>query len=260
MNSIELIAQIRSGVAEIAVERNREVLGNGTAFLVDNGLVTNSHVIRPAGRIDTFRIRFDDSDDTIRYLPKNFYDATASESPSDQLDYAFIQIEEPEFENRYRFKLGDITEISVGSDILFLGFPFGMPQLTAHRGYVSSIHDHEGRDIIQVDGSVNGGNSGGPLVELNAGNVVGIITRSVTGIVEQEFNNMISTLGKNREILENTQAVMQIGGIDPIQGLAASQAAMEQIAVNLKRSANVGIGYAFSIAPVKQAIEHALSA
>ncbi len=94
---------------------------------------------------------------------------------------------------------------------------------------------------------MNGGNSGGPLVELNSGKVVGIITRSVTGIVEQEFNNLISTLGKNREILEHTKVVMEVGGIDPIQGLAASQAAMQQIAVNLKRSANVGIGYAFSI-------------
>ncbi len=98
--------------------------------------MSNSHVIRPAGQIDALRIRFDDSDDTMRFLPDDFYAATVAESASDQLDYAFIQIEEPEFANRYRFTLGDITEVGVGSEILFLGFPFGMPQLTAHRGYV----------------------------------------------------------------------------------------------------------------------------
>jgi hypothetical protein len=36
-----------------------------------------------------------------------------------------------------------------------------------------------------------------------------------------------------------------IAGLDPVDGLRASQAAMLQIATNLRRSANVGIGYAF---------------
>ena len=126
-----------------------------------------------------------------------------------------------------------------------------MPQLTVHRGFVSSIHHRNGIDIIQIDGSVNGGNSGGPLIDMNSKKVVGIVTRAVTGIIEQEFNNLIQTLGKNQEVLANSKAIMQVGGVDPIDGLRASMAAMQQIAQNLKRSANVGIGYAFSINPVK---------
>lgn len=256
MTAIELIAQVRSGIAEIAVERNRQALGNGSAFLVDGSLVTNSHVIRPPGQIDAIRIRFEDSDQPIRLLPDDLYNATLAESPESELDYAFIKLEEPEFEGRYRFKLGDIEEIKVGQNILFLGYPFGMPQLTAHMGYVSSIHEQESREIIQIDGSVNGGNSGGPLLSIETGNVVGIITRAVTGIIEQEFNNLISALQNNQRILFQTKAVMSIGGIDPIQGIRASQAAMEHIARNLKRSANVGIGYAFSINPIRKHLEN----
>ncbi len=256
MTAIELISQVRSGIAEIALERNRQVLGNGSAFLIQGGILTNSHVIRPPGQFDAIRIRFEDSDQHIRLLPNDFYNATLAESLESELDYAFINLEVPEFEGRYRFEFGDVADIAVGESVLFLGFPFGMPQLTAHMGYVSSIHEQQGRNIIQIDGSVNGGNSGGPLLSIKTGNVVGIITRAVTGIIEQEFDNLIATLQNNQRILSQTKAVIKVGGIDPIQGLSASQAAMEQIARNLKRSANVGIGYAFSINPIRDHIQN----
>jgi len=256
MDAIKLIAKVRSGVAEIAIEKDRVVIGNGSAFLVNGGLITNSHVIRPPFEVDAIRIRFDSSDAKIRLLPEDLYKATSAESPESELDYAFIKLQEPEFKARYKFNLGDFKDINVGQKVLFLGFPFGMPQLTAHMGYVSSIHHHKNRDIIQIDGSVNGGNSGGPLISLKTGDVVGIITRSVTGIIEKQFNNLILSLQKNQKILSQTKASIKVSGIDPIQGIKASQAAMEQIARNLKRSANVGIGYAFSINPIRSDIEN----
>lgn len=62
---------------------------------------------------------------------------------------------------------------------------------------------------------------------------------------------MISALQNNQRILSQTRVTMSIGGIDPIKGIRTSQAAMEQIARNLKCSANVGIGYALSINPIR---------
>lgn len=256
MSAIELIAQIRSGIAQIALEKDRQVLGNGSAFLVHGGLVTNSHVIRPPGIIDAIIIRFENTEHQIRLLPDRFYNATLAESQESDKDYAFINLEEPEFVGRHEFEFGDLSDVSVGEKILFLGFPFGMPQLTAHMGYISSIHEQQGKTIIQIDGSVNGGNSGGPLICLESGKVVGIITRAITGIIEQEFNNLIATLQNNQRILAQSRATISVGGVDPIQGLRASQAAMEQIARNLKRSANVGIGYAFSTNYIRDHIQN----
>lgn len=250
----ELIEKCSSGVAEIALETNRQSIANGTAFLVDGGLITNSHVIRPPGDFDAFRIRFPETDNVVRLLPDNFYSRVRIESREEDLDYAFIEIDEPEFSDRHRFGLGSADDAAVGEEVIFLGFPFGMPQLTAHAGRISSIHNQGQRKVIQIDGSVNGGNSGGPLLNLRSGKVIGIITRAVTGIIEQEFNELINTLRKNQEVLSQSRAVMKIGGIDPIQGLRASMVAMEQIARNLKRSANVGIGYAFSIDLLKDEI------
>lgn len=260
MIETELIAKIRSGIAQICLESDRETVGNGSAFLVPGGLVTNSHVIRPSGNFDALVIRFEDTDQVIRLLPKDLYDATLVESPESDRDYAFISLDEPELEHRHRFVFGDLSDVSVGEQVLFLGFPFGMQQLTAHMGYISSIHERQGKTIIQIDGSVNGGNSGGPLVSLKSGSVVGIITRAVTGIIEREFDNLISTLQNNQNILAQSRATIQIGGVDPIQGLRASQAAMEQIAHNLKRSANVGIGYGYPTDHIRDQIRNADSA
>lgn len=251
MNTASYIKEVMSGVVEIALEKDRSVLGNGTGFLIDGGLVTNSHVIRPPGSIDAFKLRFPEGNVEIRLLPETFYSMVVAESGPNSQDYAYIKIDEPELEGRHKFDLGSIDEVDLGNDLLFLGYPFGMPQITVHRGFVSSVHNKNGINIIQIDGSVNGGNSGGPLIDMSSKKVVGIVTRAVTGIVEREFNNLIDTLGKNQEILSNSKSIMKVGGIDPIDGLRASMAAMQKIAQNLKKSANVGIGYAYSIDPIK---------
>ena len=47
---------------------------------------------------------------------------------------------------------------------------------------------------------------------------------------------------------------MKIGGIDPMDCIRASFAAVEQVANNLRRSANVGIGFAFSAKHISQKI------
>jgi len=49
---------------------------------------------------------------------------------------------------------------------------------------------------------------------------------------------------------------MSIGGIDPIRAIENSQASMEQIVVQIRRSANVGIGFAFSAQYAKDEVTH----
>jgi len=248
MNAVELIAQVRSGVVQVSVERDRQRIGSGSGFLVEHGLVTNSHNIR--GRdIDAIAIRFADTDPEdpesyIRLLPG---DCVVAESLEGERDYVYLSLLDSEIEGKNIFEFTDSSNpLSVGEQVVFLGFPFGMPQLTSHVGYVSSIHERNGVEIIQIDGSVNGGNSGGPLLDLKTGKVAGIVTRAITGLIEEQFNRLIEALRQNQEALRGGQSIIGIGGIDPIQALCASQTAMEQIAHSLRRSANVGIGYAYS--------------
>jgi len=244
-----MIARVRSGVVQILYEKDGRRVGSGSGFLTNGGLVTNSHVIRP-GEVNAILIRMSDTDPQdpqsfIRLLPEACYRAVAHESPAELHDYAFLRLDEPEFAGRHRFLFDPDMGPDVGEQVAFLGFPFGMAQVTAHLGYISSIHERNGIKVLQIDGSINGGNSGGPLVNED-GNVIGLVTRAVTGLIEEQFARLIQALQQNQTALQGGGARVLVGGIDPIQALRASQAAMEQIARDLHRSANVGIGYAYS--------------
>ncbi len=49
---------------------------------------------------------------------------------------------------------------------------------------------------------------------------------------------------------------MSIGGIDPIRSIETSQVVIEQIAIQLRRLANIGIGFAFSAQYIKVEVTH----
>ena len=258
MDLVSLIKELRSGVVQLFIERNRELLGFGSGFLVEGGIITNSLNIR-SRETDVIAIRFDDLDpnDSSNYIRISPDDYVKAESPQGEKDFAFLQMDQPEFGGRHHFELVDSsTPGEVGEKAIFLGFPFGMTHLTTHIGFISSIHSANGVKIIQIDGSINGGNSGGPLVEIKSGKVIGIVTRSVTGLIEQQFIALINALQQNQKALRNVVGMMSLGPVDPIQAIISSQAAMEQIAKDLHRSANVGIGYAYSVDYAREAIKN----
>lgn len=248
----EIIRDVSSGIIHLVFLQGRERVSSGSGFLSGNRLITNSHVIR-FGDFDAVAIRFHDSDtqdqdlsDAIRLSRDDFLSMIVKESLEEMEDYAVLRADEPEFAGRYNFELGSVEDVVVGQQVIFLGFPFDSLHLTAHVGYVSSKHQTKGINIIQIDGSVNGGNSGGPLLNIDTGKVAGIVTRKATGL-EKQFDELIEALRKNQIALQNVRASMSIGGINPLDAIRASQAAMERIARNIERSANVGIGYAYSV-------------
>lgn len=247
MDPIKCFKECRSGVVQIFLERDHRKIGGGSGFLVSGGIITNSHVIR-ATDFDAIAIRFDESDpgDQNSYLRVIINDVIAAESSEDEKDYAFLKMKEPEFSGRHLFSFSKNETVKVGQMIAFMGYPFGIYNLTCHTGYISSIYEKNDVLVYQIDGSVNGGNSGGPLISLDSGDVVGIVTRAQTGLIEEQLNNLMNALKSNQQALSKAKASVIFGGFDSVKGFVASQAAMEVITQNLRRSANVGIGYAFS--------------
>ncbi len=78
-------------------------------------------------------------------------------------------------------KLGDSDHLQVGQKVLAIGNPFGL-EGTLTVGVVSSIgrkinseSDQQLEGMIQTDAAINGGNSGGPLLDSD-GVVIGINT------------------------------------------------------------------------------------
>ncbi|MDH4036373.1 MAG: Do family serine endopeptidase [Candidatus Krumholzibacteria bacterium] len=159
-------------------QRNRRVPGGGSGFVFDDEgrILTNYHVIRDADKI-TVMLDHNDDDDSVG----EEYEARVVGFDR-HTDIAIIQVDGPK--HLPKVKLGDSDAMRVGDWVMAIGTPFGQLQGTVTVGIVSAKGrsdlnivggDATYQNYIQTDASINFGNSGGPLVNLD-GEAIGINT------------------------------------------------------------------------------------
>ncbi len=144
-------------------ERKSSALGSG--FIIDKKgvVVTNNHVIQNA------------EDIIVRVNGDKEYNAKVI--GADPLsDIAVLQLETEEKFTPVEF--GDSDKARIGDWVIAIGNPFGLGG-TVTAGIISARNRSIGlsryEDYIQTDASINSGNSGGPLFDMN-GDVIGINT------------------------------------------------------------------------------------
>ena len=132
--------------------------GVGSGFSVkENIIITNAHVVGYNKKVTV-----------------NLYDGTAIKGEVIKTDIskdlALIKVD------KTIAPLKMISEnLSIGQEVYAIGTPKDMPY-TMTKGIISALKRKIGKNsYIQIDASVNSGNSGGPLVD-DTGNVIGIIT------------------------------------------------------------------------------------
>jgi serine protease Do len=143
-------------------------LGSGFIISPDGYIVTNNHVISPARDNATVESI------TVTLADRKEYEATLVGRDATS-DLAVLKIKA----NNLPFvRFGDSTRTRVGDWVVAIGNPFALGG-TVTAGIVSALHRNLQSGVydryIQTDASINMGNSGGPMFDLN-GNVIGINT------------------------------------------------------------------------------------
>ena len=211
----DLFGQFGGGGGGAPVTREGQSLGSGFLISADGYVVTNNHVIAPAGRgatVESITVTLQDR--------KEYKAKLIGRDPTS--DLAVLKIESP---TPLPFvRLGDSGRARVGDWVVAIGQPFGLGG-TVTAGIVSAVHRSTGGgpfdSFIQTDAAINQGKSGGPMFNLN-GEVIGINSQiySQSGgnigigfaIPATEAKPIIDTLMKGQKIQRGYLGV----GIQPV--------------------------------------------
>ena len=170
-NPLNAIVKLEVSAATANIYRPWQNLTGGSAgsgVVIKDGLIlTCAHCVSDATYI---RVRKHNED--------SLYHATVAFIDNDA-DLALVKVEDPSF-------MRDVVPMEIGEtphvqdEVLAIGYPMGGTDISFTRGIVSRIEDirytHGGIWLlgIQIDAAVNPGNSGGPVVDMETGTIVGI--------------------------------------------------------------------------------------
>ena len=144
-------------------DQQRRLSALGSGFIIDESgvVITNNHVIQGAEEV------------FVRVNGEKDYKAKIL-GADPGMDLAVLQIESDEKFKPVNF--GDSDKARIGDWVIAIGNPFGLGG-TVTAGIISARNRSIGlsryEDFIQTDASINQGNSGGPLFNMN-GDVIGI--------------------------------------------------------------------------------------
>jgi serine protease Do len=155
----------------------QQVKGLGSGFIIspDGYIVTNDHVAGNAKEITV----------TMTNGQRLKAEIVGTDAVS---DLCLLKVDG---NNLPHIPLGNSDDVIVGEWVIALGNPFGLFEIndkpTVTVGVISStgmnlgrIENRVYRDMIETDAAINGGNSGGPLVN-SLGEVIGVNTLIYTG-------------------------------------------------------------------------------
>ena len=168
--------RIRTQVSTPFIQDVRGSFG-GAGFVVDakrRWVLTNAHVVSQSP--STVQVAFADGD--FRPARKVYVDSFT--------DVAVLEVERSD-KRLTEARLDCDEPPSVGEGVGAFGHPLGMP-FTGTRGIVSGLTDQILNDLIQIDATVDHGNSGGPVIALRDGQIVGIATAGAGGDKSDRLN------------------------------------------------------------------------
>ena len=161
------INNIEDALASTVTIKRKSSHGSGCIVSNDGYIVTNFHVVSGDEKI------------TVLDNEGKEYEAKLVRK-NENLDLALLKVES-NFKNSFSVK-SEEKNYTIGDDIFVIGTPASLElNQTVTKGIISGTRKHDNNVYIQIDASVNPGNSGGALVKKN-GEFVGVINSKIRGV------------------------------------------------------------------------------
>jgi serine protease Do len=139
--------------------------GGSGFFVAPDLVVTNAHVLCPAGEV--IQVGLSNDRKLIGQVVRR----------DDDLDLGLVRVIGASVEP---MPLGDIGDLAAGDRVMIVGSPVGL-DFTVQEGSIASLQRAaNGVAYLQLDAKISPGNSGGPVID-SQGRVVGIVSMKVSG-------------------------------------------------------------------------------
>lgn len=212
--------------------------GSGFSFRHASIVATNCHVIAPHIASGSQIVVVTESGARVAAQ-------LVGHSPENRFDFALLRLQAALPPGRQVLQPKGNPATPRGMVTVFAGFPHGIHDLLVHEAVVSGPASPHS---FYIDGSVNGGNSGGPIVEKATGEVIGLVTqRRFLGAIQLgHLRQQVQQLARHCQGVAGQGSVV-IMGVD--FGAFAQMMAQNFLVVDqlLQANANSGIGIGFSI-------------
>lgn len=167
MDFSSIVTKVSPSIAKVyCISGEGRVIGTGSSFLYSKKglLVTCDHLVEKSHSV---MCRFSDD------KPEAFHTAKIALRDTEH-DLALLKIES-EREPIAPLSSESAENIRAGMPVLFSGYPLSLEALTTHQGILSAITvDAVGVTTYLIDGTVNAGNSGCPLMN-EKGEILGVV-------------------------------------------------------------------------------------
>ncbi len=158
----------------------KSTTGSGSGFFIshDGYIITNAHVVEDEK--DVAVVLYDERDllDKTEPLSMPQNDLLKKKvrlgkviKRNKQRDLALVKVEGENFP--YLQLETDRNEYVTGTKVVAIGAPKNI-EWSVTEGIIGAVRNDDGRDVIQTDAAINSGNSGGPLISLKSGKVLGV--------------------------------------------------------------------------------------
>lgn len=172
----------------VVVIRGSNSIGTGFFISKDGSIVTNKHVV---GNESSVSVRLQSGQTLIGSVVLT----------AEHEDLAVVKVSGDNFN---WLSLEEEGESPVGSDVIAIGTPEGL-SWSVTKGIVSARRQLDDVGVVQTDAAINSGNSGGPLISLATGKVIGVNTFMIRKSVAEGLNFAVASPSMRKVVAKYLQ-------------------------------------------------------